>query len=73
MVKLRISMKLPENSNFGGLINLWSEGFCIIMVCFAEEDLIEKYLAGEIIDPCEYDALALEKFHEMIGDEEEDV
>lgn len=36
-----------------------------------EEELFDEYLLGEIIDPLEYDQFALEKFHEIIGDEED--
>lgn len=35
-----------------------------------EEELFEEYLLGETLDPAEYDQMALEKFHEMIGEEE---
>jgi len=36
-----------------------------------EEELINEYLLGEVIDPCEYDGFALEKLHEFLGDESE--
>lgn len=34
------------------------------------EDIIEDYLSGEMIDPCEYDAYSLEKLDEFLGNDE---
>lgn len=36
-----------------------------------EEELFDDYLSGEIIDPTEHDQYTLEKFHEILGDEED--
>lgn len=35
------------------------------------EEIYEVYLNGEIIDPVEHDPYAMEKFREMIGDEDD--
>lgn len=35
------------------------------------EDLIETYLRGEDIDPCDHDAYCLEKLAEFLGDDTE--
>lgn len=37
-----------------------------------EEQLFDEYLLGEVIDPVEYDQMALEKFYEMIDGEDSD-
>lgn len=37
----------------------------------SEEELIDDYLNGKIIDPCEYDAYSLEKLAEFLGDDAE--
>ena len=34
------------------------------------EDLMEMYLNGEMIDPCEHDPYVMEQFREMMGEEE---
>lgn len=39
----------------------------------SEEDLIDKYLGGEIIDPCEYGQLVMEKLDESFGNDEDNV
>jgi len=36
-----------------------------------EEELMGEYLSGEVVDPCEYDQLAMEKFDEFLGNYEE--
>lgn len=36
-----------------------------------EEELLDEYLSGEEIDPIKYDQYALEKFHEILGDDED--
>lgn len=36
-----------------------------------EHEIIDDYLSGESIDPCEYDAYSLEKLSQFLGDEEE--
>lgn len=35
------------------------------------EDAIDGYLNGEMIDPCDYDQLAMEKLDEFLGNDEE--
>lgn len=35
-----------------------------------EEQLIDDYLNGEIIDPCDYDQYSLEKLDEFLGNDE---
>lgn len=35
-----------------------------------EHDLIEDYLEGKMIDPCEYGQYELEKLAEYLGEEE---
>lgn len=35
-----------------------------------EEALFDDYLSGGIIDPTEHDQYTLEKFHEILGDDE---
>lgn len=42
------------------------------MTKLPEEALFDEYLSGEEIDPTEYDQFALEKFHEMRGEDEND-
>ena len=37
------------------------------------DDIIEDYLSGAEIDPCDYDAFAMEKLHEFLGDDEENI
>ena len=37
-----------------------------------EDELIDKYLSGEEIDPCEYDAYSLEKLDEFLGNDGEE-
>lgn len=36
-----------------------------------EEELLDEYLSGGEIDPIKYDQHALEKFHEILGDDED--
>jgi len=36
-----------------------------------EEELMDEYLSGEVVDSCEYDQLAMEKFDEFLGNDEE--
>lgn len=42
------------------------------MAKLPEEELWDEYMSGEEIDPTEYDQFALEKFHEMRGEGEDD-
>lgn len=35
----------------------------------SEDDIIDDYLNGKVIDPCEYDAYSLEKLAEFLGDD----
>ena len=37
-----------------------------------EEDIIENYLSGENIDPCEYDEFSLRMLDEFLGNDEEE-
>ncbi len=37
-----------------------------------KSDIIEEFLHGSIIDPCDYDAYSLEKLNEFLGDNEEE-
>ena len=37
-----------------------------------DNDIIDDYLGGKMIDPCEYDAFSLEKLDEFLGNDEED-
>jgi len=36
-----------------------------------DEEIINDYLDGKIIDPCDYDAFSLEKLDEFLGNDEE--
>lgn len=36
-----------------------------------EEDIIDNYLSGEIIDPCEYDEFSLARLNDFLGEDEE--
>lgn len=36
-----------------------------------DEEIIEAYLNGEEIDPCEYSQMSVEKLNEFLGNDEE--
>lgn len=38
-----------------------------------EDDLINDYLAGKIIDPCDYDQYSLGKLDEFLGNSDDEV
>ncbi len=42
------------------------------MTKLPEEELLDEYLSGEEIDPTKYDQYALEKFHELHEEDEDD-
>lgn len=42
------------------------------MTLLPEDELIDKYLSDEIIDPCEYDAYPLQKLDEFLGNDTND-